>query len=1598
MSRHQLILLPGKQFRISRLCFRKKLFCIFSFVVFFLLASLQNVFAQQATQTEEKEIYLRIYYVLRRNDTLVVLLENADKLGIKSRTLIKGWQSYKDEVAGKSPKREMREVGSGMMIRTDSIFGGFIKLYNSSDSMNAGDMVALKIEVPVRPVHSVIAELAFRNIIFYDKDDKPLYRLQDFTGAYKNSLQDSVFQHILSDLAKTSDWARALEKPSKEVKEKVKGGRFKDRYPLDIMKELSAKDLEAFLLYAYAYPVGYQAKKFKFSHSFLGWLTVNSPCSPQEIKNALLPIYKNKPLFSKQILLYKRNIVSEETVLSLIHTEVTPLLNNGRYKEALELSDFLVAISKAAGDTAGLPWAYLMRAQVSLDQLKYQETISICEQALQAARIAKDIDVEVQATIKKGFCFFRLSRYKESDSMFRLGMWLMEPYKNAKNNSLYTTNARKVFEYRSTIYKRNGDYALSMLYLDSAIMINKLVNSYDANVKNAEYYKVKGEIINEQGKPSDALEPFNEALAIHKNNRDKKNQAYLENSICDCYFSMGDYRTCIDYARRASDKLLLEKDFNNSGYSWSMIGQAYWNLGKYDSAVIAHRQAIDYRKQSANRSGIAWSFEKIGELFTLSGRKKQALESFDSSIAYYRSVSDSAGIGDVLNLVGRVFLNDENYKKAVDYYERARKVSNKTTVEGLYNLGQAWVNLDTAKSRSYFEQCRALSIKTANINYQFYAAGRLARFAYDKKNFPAGNNFYKECIMLRDQMKTEESVAGCLSLKAYYFDNRIQLDSALFYYDSAASVFNRVNKSEEIYCLNNIANIYISTGEFSKSDLAYQKAIDLARISSDQMALAYSYSASSFLYGRTGEFEKGLRNSDSAFAIYRNSGNNIRLAGAWFTKATVLGSIGEFKKAIEANLKADSIYQQELIADQRSVIYNNIGVVYRNQKDYQSALKNFDLSLKLARKGIIDESYLLVQGNRAECLHYLKKSKEAEALLLQILPQTIKLNLNRIASGMAITMGNIYFDLNKLQEAKEYFTNGLNYARKSGEKEKVVETFTWLGRINNIFKQAGEAENNFRQAIIVAEEMNGGHDWECYYELGLIQFASSRFDSAASNFKKAVDRLEKNIENLFGGESAKKIFNNDPRKADLYNKITYAYFKLNDIDRAWEYANRYNLAGLKELTGSLSLNTQDKERNEALKKLFAMQKELQMLQNTADKQDGENKALTLQKKQIKESEYSNFLDNIVGKYNDLGIYFNEVHARNLKNYKKPIPDDMALLLYIQNDKTLMIISLTREKLAIDTIAVDPSAEVSSYIDLIKNGLLSVRGGTVDDLIKKTKDLSHKIYQMLIAPIDDSVKAKKRLCIIPTGIYSNMPFQCLGNYRSPGEFHYLIEDHVIFYATDASSVAKKVEASAIKDDLVSFAAFGVPDEKLVFNLGEVQNIGKIVGSDSTIYADQRATKSKAIESLQQKKVIHFATHGYLTYTSDLSKSYLKLVAGEDDDGMLTIKEIGSLGIEDCNMVILSACQTAVTKTLTKGWNISPANSFLLNNVRSVVASLWKVSDEPTGILMEQFYNNLKSMDIMDKTEALRQAQLALMKDPRFTHPNFWGAFALYGDWR
>ncbi len=128
----------------------------------------------------------------------------------------------------------------------------------------------------------------------------------------------------------------------------------------------------------------------------------------------------------------------------------------------------------------------------------------------------------------------------------------------------------------------------------------------------------------------------------------------------------------------------------------------------------------------------------------------------------------------------------------------------------------------------------------------------------------------------------------------------------------------------------------------------------------------------------------------------------------------------------------------------------------------------------------------------------------------------------------------------------------------------------------------------------------------------------------------------------------------------------------------------------------------------------------------------------------------------------------------------------------------------------------------------------------------------------------------------------------------------------------------------------------------------------------------------------------------------------LLAGEEigregeDNGLLQAWEIFEQVRIDAELVTLSACDTGLGKVLGGEGLLGLTRAFQYAGARSVFASLWSVSDESTGELMQRFYGYLKAGQ--SKAEALRSAQLDLLRGSRFTHPFHWAGFQLVGDWR
>jgi CHAT domain-containing protein len=138
----------------------------------------------------------------------------------------------------------------------------------------------------------------------------------------------------------------------------------------------------------------------------------------------------------------------------------------------------------------------------------------------------------------------------------------------------------------------------------------------------------------------------------------------------------------------------------------------------------------------------------------------------------------------------------------------------------------------------------------------------------------------------------------------------------------------------------------------------------------------------------------------------------------------------------------------------------------------------------------------------------------------------------------------------------------------------------------------------------------------------------------------------------------------------------------------------------------------------------------------------------------------------------------------------------------------------------------------------------------------------------------------------------------------------------------------------------------------------------------------------------------------------------------DDGILTALEVASIDFSGTELVTLSACETGLGEVADGEGVLGLQRAFQVAGARSTLTSLWKVDDRATDRLMRLMYQRLWREDL-SLAEAVRQAQLALMRDPVMSGrlsrglavedgpdaprtdrlpPLYWAGFALAGEWR
>ncbi len=167
-------------------------------------------------------------------------------------------------------------------------------------------------------------------------------------------------------------------------------------------------------------------------------------------------------------------------------------------------------------------------------------------------------------------------------------------------------------------------------------------------------------------------------------------------------------------------------------------------------------------------------------------------------------------------------------------------------------------------------------------------------------------------------------------------------------------------------------------------------------------------------------------------------------------------------------------------------------------------------------------------------------------------------------------------------------------------------------------------------------------------------------------------------------------------------------------------------------------------------------------------------------------------------------------------------------------------------------------------------------------------------------------------------------------------------------------------------------------------------------DARLLTREQAQESTLKSQLPQYRYVHLATHGYFSNVAPLQSGVVLAEPPPDanEDGILTARELMELPLS-AEMVVLSACESARGIARPGEGTIGMVWALTVCGVPVQILSQWKVSDESTAMLMSGYYQQLR--EGRSPAAALRDAALAVKRDPRFSHPYYWSPFICVSSW-
>ena len=1113
-----------------------------------------------------------------------------------------------------------------------------------------------------------------------------------------------------------------------------------------------------------------------------------------------------------------------------------------------------------------------------------------------------------------------------------------------------------------------------------------------------------GDRINKEKKSNEAIEIYKQVAEITKDINEGKNIRYATAlyNIATIYSDIADDKNALIYHTQALKirEKILGKEHPDYATSLNNIGLTYYFMGDDKNALKYFTAALKIRKKilgemhpdyATSLSHAGTVHRNIGEYQIALKYNLQALEIRRKTLG--ETHSDYA---KSLNSVGTIYSYMGDYQNALKYQLKALDIigenqgkNNLNYAVLLNSLGMTYSNIGEYKNALNYEiQAAELTKKILGEEDIDYAAllNNIADEYENMGDYPKALKYNIQSLEIRKKVLGEEHpdyAASLNNIGTIYYDLG-DYQSALIYYTNAMKIWKKISGEEHpnyAKSLNNIGSIYDHIGDYQNA-LKYQiKAMEIREkvLGKEHPNYAGSLNNIGITYSDMGDYISALKYYFQALEIKKKvlGKEHPNYASSLDNIGINYSDMGDYKNALKYSFQALNI-RKKTIGEKHpdyAETLNSIGSAYFYMGDYQNAL-NYHFQAMEIRKEVLGEEHI-----------------------------NYALSLNNI--------GNVYIQIGEYKKSLEYIQMASNIFKKTLGNEhpfyavsliSIGDTYYSMKDYQNAIKTNTIASDISKNNLIKNFSFMTAHEREAYWKTVKNCFSynnkylfHSHNDTLATKTSYDTELITKGL--LLASEIS----------------LTNTIMESGDTALISEYETMK--------TAHLQLNKElERPIAERVYNCDSLEKEIQKMER-----------------------------HIMEKCKEFGdvTHFIKIDWKEVQNSLKPNDVAIEFTNFTENDTTrYLALVLTKNMEAPVCVPLFNNYELQK----LQRGITPAKNETSTDeenrgattVAAKRQGIyeSKGLYDMLWKPLEKYFPENPRIYFAPSGMLHQIAVEYAptGNGKTISDKYeiyrvsstrFLAMDYMpkpfknsvlyggIYYDSDTTTMKQESDRYSTRSatSYTSFAEFNRNEERGRLNYlpGTKTEVEDIVGKlkkkriKSQLYEGSQANEEsfKALSG-NDISVLHIATHGFFLPTDEklsgdqsLVQSGL-LLSGANyawqnkplpegiEDGILTAKEISFMDLRKTDLVVLSACQTALGEITGEGV-FGLQRGFKKAGVRTIIMSLWPVDDNATLLMMTEFYTNLTKG--MSKREAFLTAQNKVKTTVGFENPRYWAAFIM-----